>query len=300
MTSAASAADDDGGVALSIGQLSRRTGVSTATLRAWETRHGFPRSHRLASGHRRYSPDDLADIAEVVRRRASGTRLDVALDQVRSARDHTRDARAASTGSIHAQLREQHPGMTPHRLHKRTLLALSWAIEDEFCAKANRAVLFGSFQEPRHWHRARARWTDLARTAAAVHVFGVFDPAEASTDRIRLVPLPEDSPMRREWTVVCDAPSLPAALTAWELPGQSEVPDHQRVFESTWTFDPQRVRDAARLCLQLATSLGEPESSFAPALDARPDSSVVDVNAVTAMFERTVDYLDISVARAEG
>ncbi len=271
--------------------------MSTATLRAWETRHGFPRSHRLTSGHRRYSADDLADIAEVVRRRASGTRLDVALDQVRSARDHARGAREAATGSIHAQLREQHPGMTPHRLHKKTLLALSWAIEDEFCAKANRAVLFGSFQEARHWRSARARWTDLARTAAAVHVFGVFDPTEASTDLVRLVPLPEDSPMRREWTVVCDAPSMPVALTAWELPGQADVPDHHRIFESTWTFHPQRVRDAARLCLQLATSLGEAESSLAPALDARPDSGVVDVDAVTAMFERTVDYLDTTVVR---
>ena len=184
--------------------------------------------------------------------------------------------------------------MTSHRLSKQTLLALSWAIEDEFCAKAHRAVLFGSFQEARHWHRARARWTDLARTASDVHVFGVFDPTDDDTDtaRIRLVPLPEDSPMRREWTVVCDAPSLPVALTAWELPGQAAVPDAERRFEAAWTFDPVVVRDAARLCLRLATTLGDDDPSLTATLDARPSSGAVDVGAVTAMFARTVTYLD--------
>lgn len=282
--------------ALSIGQLSERTGVSTATLRAWENRYGFPRSTRRASGHRRYSDQDRADVQEIVRRRESGIRLDVAVDQVRTAREHERAARDAASESVHAQLRERHPELARHRLHKQTLLALSWAIEDEFCAKANRAVLFGAFQEPRFWHRARARWTDLARTASDVHVFGVFDAAEPEPAHIRLVSLPDDSPMRREWTVVCDAPSLPVVLTAWELPGQDDVPDPLRLFETSWSFDPVRVRDAARLCLDLATSLGVgPDDDLATALDRRPTSEAVDLGAVTAMLERMVTYLDTAV-----
>ena len=44
-------------------------------------------------------------------------------------------------------------------------------------------------------------------------------------DRTTMVDLPDDAPMRREWAVVCDAPDYPAMLTAWELPGQSTVPD---------------------------------------------------------------------------
>lgn len=38
----------------SIGELSKRTGLSVLRIRAWETRHGVPRSIRAASGHRRY------------------------------------------------------------------------------------------------------------------------------------------------------------------------------------------------------------------------------------------------------
>ena len=128
-----------------------------------------------------------------------------------------------------------------------TLLAMSWAIEDEFCAKANRATLFGGFQRARHWHRARDRWADLARTASEVHVFAIFDDDEPLTPGVSLVPVPDDSPMRREWTVVCDAPALPAALTAWELPGQGAVPDRSR---SIW---------ARRSCSASGAAAGSPE-----------------------------------------
>src|SRR5690242_8603237 len=41
------------GAVLTISALAGRTGVSTAVLRAWESRYGFPLPKRLASGHRR-------------------------------------------------------------------------------------------------------------------------------------------------------------------------------------------------------------------------------------------------------
>jgi len=40
---------------LSIGALSRATGVPAETLRTWERRYGFPSGERTESGHRRYS-----------------------------------------------------------------------------------------------------------------------------------------------------------------------------------------------------------------------------------------------------
>ena len=67
--------------------------------------------------------------------------------------------------------------------------------------------------------------------------------------------------MRREWTVVCDAPDYPALLTAWELPGQSTVPDRQRLFEAIWTVEPAVVRDGARACAQVALQLGHAEAA---------------------------------------
>ena len=45
---------EDGGAWLSIGALSRATGVAVETLRTWESRYGFPRPERKPSGHRVY------------------------------------------------------------------------------------------------------------------------------------------------------------------------------------------------------------------------------------------------------
>src|SRR5512140_3830850 len=42
-----------------IGVVSRMTGISVATLRAWERRYGFPTSGRTAGGHRLYSERDM-------------------------------------------------------------------------------------------------------------------------------------------------------------------------------------------------------------------------------------------------
>ncbi len=45
-----------------IGELAKQSGVSVATLRAWERRYGLPRPTRTASGQRLYSEDDLQQI----------------------------------------------------------------------------------------------------------------------------------------------------------------------------------------------------------------------------------------------
>ena len=205
--------------AISIGQLAERTGVAPATLRMWEKRHGFPEASRRESGHRRYSEADVRAVVDVLRRREAGIRLDVAIDQVRGG--GTADVREQRAGSpsVYADLRRRHPSLHVHRLRKTTLLAMSWAIEDEFCAKADRAALFGSFQRSRFWRPARERWSDLARVASATYVLGEFGPGERMVPGVELVQVGAGSPMRREWAVVCDAPDLPVAMAAWELPG---------------------------------------------------------------------------------
>jgi len=42
-----------------MGAVTRRTGIGEHTLRAWERRFGFPKPVRLASGHRRFSGDQV-------------------------------------------------------------------------------------------------------------------------------------------------------------------------------------------------------------------------------------------------
>src|SRR3954453_16235764 len=106
---------------LTIGDLADRTGLTPATLRMWESRHGFPRPRRLASGHRRYDERDVDLVRAVLRRRDSGARLEVAIAGVALARA----ARAEPPGapSVHATMRRLHPGRAPQRLNKLTVLA---------------------------------------------------------------------------------------------------------------------------------------------------------------------------------
>ena len=52
---------------LTIGELSKRTGISTHTLRMWEKRYEAPRSTRLPSGHRRYLPAEVKRLQVVAK-----------------------------------------------------------------------------------------------------------------------------------------------------------------------------------------------------------------------------------------
>lgn len=276
---------------LTIGDLADRTGLSPATLRAWETRHGFPVAHRRESGHRRYDESTVDVVREVVRRRDGGTRLDVAIaDALTRLHDPAPPAR-----SVFAELRREHPRLAVHRLRKSTLLALSWAIEDEFCARASEPRLFGAFQREKYYQAAEARWSELARVARSTLVYADFPsvgaPDEPRRGRPLRVPLPEDSPMRREWGLVCDATDLPAALTAWEVPGQ-DVRDRDRVFEAIWTVDPAAVRTAARAAASIAADTTPAGAEALYAMADAPPPGTTDLAAVTEMFNRVVAYVD--------
>lgn len=52
---------------LTIGELSKRTGISTYTLRMWEKRYEAPRSIRLPSGHRRYLLEEVERLQVVAK-----------------------------------------------------------------------------------------------------------------------------------------------------------------------------------------------------------------------------------------
>lgn len=276
--------------AFSIGDLAEQTGVSAATLRIWETRHGFPEPARLASGHRRYSDADVRAVSRVVALRDSGVRLDAAIARVRAQGEAAAAADEEAGHSVFARLRRDHPALLPSRLTKRTLLAMSWAIEDEFCAQARPAHLFGAFQRVKHFESARARWTDMARLSSSTFVYADF--AAVSSGPVVEIPLAPDGPMSREWAVVCDSPDLSVALTAWELPGQAEVRDADRVFESLWTVDPGPVRDAARVCVGVAAAAGSDQGRRVAGELVPPTANVADVAALTSLFNRSVAYVD--------
>src|SRR5919107_1484250 len=124
----------DARATLTISDLAERTGVAQATLRSWEARYGFPRPARLAGGHRRYAEEDVAAVEEVLR----------------------------------------HRDLEPQLLSKKALVAISHAIEDESCARAEQPLLFGGFQRGRFLRESYARWVELARTARTAVVFAHF------------------------------------------------------------------------------------------------------------------------------
>ena len=57
-----------------MGAVTRRTGIGEHTLRAWERRFGFPTPMRLASGHRRYSGDQVQHLLLIAEALESGYR----------------------------------------------------------------------------------------------------------------------------------------------------------------------------------------------------------------------------------
>jgi DICT domain-containing protein len=275
-----------GGRTLSIGELGERSGVAPGTIRMWEQRHGWPVPDRRDSGHRRYDESVVAEVREAARLRDSGLRLDAAIERARQG------AARPEPSSVYARVRRRHPGLATHRLRKQTLLALSWAIEDEFCARADRPLLLGTFQAADFYTRARPRWEALARLASAAYVFADFPDADPGASPVE-VALGPDSPLLREWTVVCDCPELPALLTAWELPGQGAVPDGDRVFESIWAVDATVVREASRVLLGEAAATGAPGADAALlsiADDVRP--ALVDPAVTNGLFNRVVAYVD--------
>jgi len=276
---------------LSIGDVAERAGVSPGLLRMWETRFGFPAPTRLPSGHRRYSAADIDAVKEVLARQQAGLRLDKAIATVQAGM-HVEEP------SIFAAVRSVDPRLPRQRLRKSTLMALSWAIEDEMCARGRQGYAFGAFQRGEYFAPAEERWRDLTRRSRLGMVLADFPDGRpagvAEEDGPIYVPLSSWTPMREEWAVVCDSPAFAAVLTAWEPPGQSRVPGNDREFEAVWTLDPAPVRTAARICVDVADAAGAlPDATavrneLAASAQATPPSP----QAVTEFCDRVIGYLD--------
>ena len=258
-----------------------------ATLRSWESRYGFPRPERLPGGHRRYSESDVGAVEEVLRHRSAGLGLEAAVRRVVA-------GPVTGNASLYGELRRRHATLGPQLLSKRSMVALSHALEDECCAQAQRPLLFAGFQRGTFLRESYARWLELARTAGSTVVFAdLDDPAPTRPGHPVEVAVPYDAAINREWFLVCDAPDRPACLVGWERPGQPMHPDSARRFEAVWSVDPVVVRDAARICAELADSYrpGWTGHDRGP-LDETPAPGSADLLRATALVNRMMGYLD--------
>jgi MerR family transcriptional regulator, light-induced transcriptional regulator len=269
---------------LTIREVSERTGIPVAGLRNWERRYGLPRPARSAGGQRRYRESDCAVLAQVQRGRERGLSLPAAMARATAA--------AGGETSLFAGLIRRYPGLRAHVLPKPMLLALTRAIEDECCARAQRPILVGSFQRRRFYAAAEPRWASLAQTAEQTLVFADFTQVRHGPGRVTEIPISRDSPMQREWALVCDAADLPACVIGWEHPGHDRTPEAQRIFEAVWSVDPQVVRGAAAIAAGHAAAAVPGRFSGLQARLTEPAApSSADLQRASGLLERTLDYL---------
>lgn len=272
---------------LSIGELVARTGVAEGTLRMWERRHGFPSPRRLPSGHRRYGEADVELVRRVAGERAAGMSLAAAIARVSSG-DHHRGE------SVWAALRLRRPDLEPRPLRKPVLLALSRAIEDESLARAERALLFASFQTERFYRQTEARWRELSEGAELAVVFAGFGRVRTPPGGPVEIPVAASHPLSREWTIVCVAPAHTVCLTAWERP-PAPGPEcgGERVLETIWSVEPEVAHAAARICAQIAAPAA-PEllPRVEPRLERAPAPPVTEqLRLAAAITNRALSYL---------
>lgn len=269
---------------LTIAELAEATGTSPATLRAWESRHGFPRPRRLPGGHRRYTPEDASAIQAVLAEREAGATLGAAIAR----------ARAAATEpvlSLFAAFQHAAPVLSPRVVSKRTMVALSHAIEDECSAQAERGLLVGSFQEERFYAAAATRWRDLASGARHAVVFADFRVAAADEQPAR-VPLARRSPLEREWAIVHLAPRSSVMFVGRELPGRPAL-DAERRFEMCWTAEPSLVFAAVEVAIRVAEQTAPAAASaLRSGLDVQRPSHHVEPRFLTTLTTRMIGYLD--------
>jgi DICT domain-containing protein/predicted DNA-binding transcriptional regulator AlpA len=232
---------------LTIGEVVRATGLTEATLRAWERRYDFPQPQRESNGHRRYASEEVERILRVIAERERGIALSVAIERARLA--------PSRIPSLFAQLRERRPDLQPMTIRKRHLTPLAHAIEEESAARAERALLIGSFQRTRFYRQSEARWRELARGAECAFVFADFERMRQPREAPAELPIDRSHPISREWALICEAPGHGACMVAWEPPGRSSPGDAEREFELLLSVEPAVVREAAEAATALAAPL---------------------------------------------
>jgi DICT domain-containing protein len=214
-----------------------------------------------------------------MRERRSGLSLEAAIERART-------SGSSAEPSIFAAIRRAARELPVQVMGTGAMLAISRAIEDECYAHGDRHVIFGAFQQERHFRRAAHRWRELGRTGDYSVVFADFARSrpDANPAELRLEPA---SVVRREWAVVCDSPTFTACLAGWERPGAG------RRFEAIWTVEPKLVRHASRACVKLVgRSSPDLAGAIGARLEAQPLGGSDDLRNATIVTNRVVGYLD--------
>ncbi|MDZ5442942.1 DICT sensory domain-containing protein [Micromonospora sp. 4G57] len=153
-------------------------------------------------------------------------------------------------------------GRTPQRSTKRSLVAVSHAIERAALATAEDGplVVFALFQRRPYFARERAVYERIAASAAVTVVGMVGPPPPELPAGAYGVMLDEAEELAREWTVVALTPRFGATLVAYD---RGEVApavslEAGRLFEGHWGFRrDEALHEVIRLRARLADRLPE-------------------------------------------
>jgi DICT domain-containing protein len=275
---------------LAIKDVAERTGLAPGTIRMWEQRYGVPEPQRTGSGYRIYTVEDVELLRRAVAFRSRGLSVPAALDRAQTV------AGATDRPSIYGAIASADVPVRSQVLRKRTLIAISHAIEDETIARAAGPVVFGAFQHERNYRHEEHRYRRLAERADTAAVFADFPEPRLDADPVE-IPIAPDAALGNEWAVIVDAPGFAACLLAWERPRtpaeERRLPELERRFESLWTMDPSVVRRAslvgASLMRDAAPDLaGRVERVLAD----RPLAAEAPAPGLTALTNRLVGYLE--------
>ena len=275
---------------LAIKDVAERTGLAAGTIRMWEKRYGVPEPTRAGSGYRMYSQQDVELLRRAVSLRARGLSVPAALERARAV------AAPTDRPSLYGALATGETPIAPQVLRKRSLIAISHAIEDETLARAAGPVVFGAFQRVRFFDAERHRYRRLAERADAAVVFADFPAARIADDGPAEIPIAPDAALGNEWAVIVDAPGYAACMLGWErprTPAEEDGPEEERRFETIWTLDPAVVRRASLVACQLTRPA-------APALADEIERTLADrplaiespAPGLSALANRMVAYLE--------
>jgi hypothetical protein len=263
---------------LTIAELASLTGVSEATLRAWEARYGAPLPRRLPSGHRRYSPEDAELVRAALAFRREGLAVSAALARARA-------AFAAAPESIFAGLRETRPELFPQPLAKPALVRISRAIEDECGGRAGPGLLIGGFQREPFYRASERRWTELAASMELTIVLADFRRRRDERGRPIELPLKQLSPLHREWAVIGPA----GCIVARERAGDGED-DGGRTFDAIWSPEPEVVHHASATAIRLFGD-EQLERRALAALGPPPRPSSPELRRAASLTNRIIGYI---------
>jgi len=168
--------------------------------------------------------------------------------------------------------------------HRRAMSVISHTIEDATLIDGARTTLYSSFQVMSKFLPQVRRYTELARKAERVYVFGVPDVEVPAIPNITYVPLQPHDQLAKEWFIVSFGPTYYSALATEELTNLTD-PDHVRQFKGIWSFDYNIVN-----ILQdwLADTVGARRLNYDDAASVPPRQQTTYINQAIDRLKRRV------------